>query len=145
MKARSEAEDLMIQSLYKILTNIGSYTGAGNFEGWMRRIAVNECLMAIRKKKMMMVDIDNVAETSSDDFSIVELLEYQELLEILDELPRGYRTIFNLYVIEGYKHREIAEILEISINTSKSQLILAKKKLRDILNKKKQVSRYNRS
>jgi len=142
LKKRDEAEDAMIQSFYRIMKKIGSYNGTGSFEGWMRRIAVNECLMQIRKKKMLLVDIDGARAVGSNDQSVVDILEYNELLEILDELPTGYRTVFNLHVIEGYKHREIAEQLNISINTSKSQLILAKKRLADILNKKKQHLRY---
>ena len=142
MKKRDEAEDAMIQSFFRIMNNIQSYSGSGSFEGWMRRIAVNECLMAIRKKKMLMVDIDDAKQLEYSEQSIVEILEYNELLEILNELPTGYRTVFNLYIIEGYKHREIAEKLNISINTSKSQLILAKKRLKEILNKKKQHIRY---
>ena len=142
MKKRDEAEDAMIQSFFRIMNNIQSYNGSGSFEGWMRRIAINECLMAIRKKKMLMVDIDDAKQLEYSETSIVELLEYQELLQILDELPTGYRTVFNLYVIEGFKHREIAEQLNISINTSKSQLILARKRLVEILSKKKQHIRY---
>lgn len=132
----------MIQSFYRIMQKIGSFNGSGSFEGWMRRIAVNECLMLIRKKKMLMIDIDGAREISNKEQSIADILEYNELLEILDELPTGYRTVFNLFVIEGYKHREIAEKLEISINTSKSQLILAKKRLAEILNKKKQYHQH---
>ncbi len=139
MKIREEAEDIMIQSFYRIFSNIEKFSGTGSFEAWMRKVAVNESLMALRKRKMMIVDI-NEAFTVKDEsnMDISELLEYEELLSILDHLPTGYRTVFNLYVIEGYKHREIAEKLGISINTSKSQLILAKKRLQEILNKKKQ-------
>lgn len=142
LKKRDEAEDAMIQSFYRILQKISSYNGSGSFEGWMRRIAVNECLMQIRKKKMLMIDIDDTKDISSPQQSIADILEYKELLEVLNELPTGYRTVFNLFVIEGYKHREIAEELNISINTSKSQLILAKKRLAEILIKKKQLHQY---
>ncbi len=142
LKKRDEAEDAMIQSFFRIMNNINSYSGKGSFEGWMRRIAINECLMAIRKKKMLLIDIDNAKQLEYNDLSIEQVLEYQELLEVLDELPIGYRTVFNLYVIEGYKHREIAEKLEISINTSKSQLILARKRLAEIIIKKKQCIQY---
>ncbi len=142
LKKRDEAEDAMIQSFYRIMKKIGSYNGSGSFEGWMRRIAVNECLMQIRKKKMLLVDIDGATQVANKEQSIAEILEYKELLEVLDELPTGYRTVFNLYVIEGYKHREIAEELNISINTSKSQLILARKRLAEILSKKKQYHQF---
>jgi len=142
LRQRDEAEDAMIQCFYKIYTKINSYSGDGSFEGWMRRVAVNECLMLLRKKKMLLVEIDSSFDVPYSEQGIEELLEYKELLEILDELPPGYRTVFNLHVIEGYKHREIAEKLGISINTSKSQLILAKKRLRESLNKKKQAVQF---
>ena len=136
MKAEMDAEDALVQGFYKIYSKIDQYSGSGNFEGWMRRVVVNECLMMLRKKTnfMMQVEINNIEV--EDPITVEDDLAYQELVQLLDLLPTGYRTVFNLYVIEGYKHREIAEILNISINTSKSQLILAKKRMREIIKKK---------
>lgn len=93
--------------------------------------------MKIRKKNnlSLYVEIDKAYDVKEDPIA-VSALEHQELLELIQELPNGYRTVFNMYVIEGYKHREIAEALGISINTSKSQLILAKRKLRELYKKK---------
>lgn len=98
---------------------------------------VNECLMIIRKDKKH----KNIIPLESRSFGQVAValndnLEYEDILKLLDQLPQGYRTIFNLYAIEGYKHREIADLLGISINTSKSQLILARKKLKAMIKKK---------
>ena len=116
------------------------FKGDGSFEGWMRRIMVNESLMFLRKRTNLQMtveladkDVPDNDDQPDDEFS------YEEIIAILDELPAGYRTVFNLYVFEDYKHREIAEILGISINTSKSQLILAKKRVYDILKKKENL------
>ncbi|MBK9257439.1 MAG: sigma-70 family RNA polymerase sigma factor [Saprospiraceae bacterium] len=136
LKSSHDAEDILIEGFYKILTKIDDFKGEGSFEGWMKRIMVNESLMFLRKKNNLRLTVelnqtDIVEESTSEDEII-----YEELLTALNDLPVGYRTVFNLYVIEGYKHREIAELLNISINTSKSQLILAKKRLQEIFKKK---------
>ena len=134
LKRLEDAEDALVEAFCKVFTNIDQYNGKGSFEGWIRRIVVNECLMALRKKYAL----KNAYEIQEhfdlrDDQNVVAELAAQDILQLLDELPNGYRTVFNLYVIEGYKHREIAELLDISINTSKSQLILAKKKMQQLL------------
>lgn len=138
LRDESEAEDVFIEAFYKIFNHLGDYKGTGSFEGWARRIMVNECLMYLRKQTNLHLTValtDNemdVSDTEEDEYPYT----YEELMSVIDMLPVGYRTVFNLYVLEEYKHREIAEILGISINTSKSQLILAKKKILDILVKK---------
>lgn len=142
IKVQAEAEDVFIEGFYKILTKIEMYKGEGSFEGWMRRIMVNECLMYIRKQTNLHLTVaipdkdiaDEVFEDDSD-------FDFDEIMRILNELPTGYRTVFNLYVFEGFIHREIAEMLGISINTSKSQLIMAKKKIVEAL--KKKDSKFN--
>ena len=137
LKQREEAEEALLNTLYKVMTKIESYGGEGSFEGWMRRIAVNEALMVLRQKKYLVFPIDaQEMDVQEDGFSIEAELSAQEILSLLDELPDGYRTIFNLYVLEGYKHREIAETLSISINTSKSQLIAAKQKLGELVKRR---------
>ncbi|MEL6660769.1 MAG: sigma-70 family RNA polymerase sigma factor [Bacteroidota bacterium] len=134
LKRAEDAEDALVEGFCKVFTNIKQYTGNGSFEGWIRRIVVNECLMALRKKHAL----KNAFEIQEhfdlrDNQNVVAELAAQDILRLLDQLPNGYRTVFNLYVIEGYKHREIADLLNISINTSKSQLILAKKRLQQLL------------
>lgn len=126
------AEDVLVQAMFKVLTKLDKYSGTGNFEGWIRRITVNESLMYLRKQNLKMTNELPIHEASTD-WSILEYIQAEDILKILEQLPDGYRTIFNLFVVEGYKHREIAEKLGISINTSKSQLILAKKRLKQIL------------
>lgn len=139
MKNRAEAEDVLIESFYQIFSKLNTYKGEGSFEGWMKRIVVNKALMELRKNNVLnlSVELNSIKEPSQAE-EVIDNLFYDELLEMLNELPPGYRTVFNLYVLEGYKHREIGDMLGISINTSKSQLILAKKKMREIY-KKKQI------
>jgi len=127
----------MITSFYKIFTKIDQYKNQGSFEGWMKRIVINESLMHLRKHNNLNLHVDvEKAPQIKEDAVILNELYLDDMLEMLEELPNGYRTVFNLYVIEGYKHREIAELLGISINTSKSQLILAKKKFKELYKKK---------
>jgi RNA polymerase sigma factor (sigma-70 family) len=134
LSSREDAEDILVEAMFKVFENIESYSGMGSFEGWIRRIVVNESLMFLRKRKMLLVEPETVdlqnSLSHSDPLSIEHQLAAQDILNLLDRLPIGYRTVFNLYVIEGYKHIEIAELLGISINTSKSQLILAKDRMR---------------
>ena len=133
ISSREDAEDVLVEAMFKVFDNIQAFQSAGSFEGWIRRIVVNEALMFLRKKRLLTVDTD-VSELNSIDhatpLSIEHELAAKEILQLLERLPTGYRTVFNLFVIEGYKHIEIAEILNISINTSKSQLILAKERMR---------------
>ena len=137
IKDAAEAEDVMIESFYKIFTKIDQFNESGSFEGWMKRIVINQALMQIRKNSNLNlhVNIDHANDINERATAITDI-NHAEILELMHDLPVGYRTIFNLYVVEGYKHREIAEKLNISINTSKSQLILAKKKLRELYKKK---------
>ncbi len=133
LRKQEDAEDVLIEAFFKVMTKIDQYHGNGSFEGWIRRIVVNESLMFLRKQHnfQMTVEVSNIEIKT--EISVEDELAAQDILNLLDRLPTGYRTVFNLYVIEGYKHREIAEILGISINTSKSQLILAKKRLQSLV------------
>lgn len=141
MKDHQEAEDVLVQAFFKIFQKLNTFKNEGSFEGWMKRIVINEALMALRKINHLHVAFD-IDEYDVPEYSTaIDDLQYEELIELIEQLPEGYRTVFNLYEIDGYKHREIADILDISINTSKSQLIQAKKRLRQFIKKKvKQVS-----
>ena len=141
MKNKEEAEDILVMGFFKIFDNINKYKGTGSFEGWMKRILVNEALMRIRKHNNLHLTLELTDIDTPTTENVVDDLAYEELLELLRMLPQGYKTIFNMFVIEGYKHREIAEILGISINTSKSQLILAKKKMRELIKKKEEINK----
>lgn len=134
VKAPQDAEDVLVEAFFKVFTNLHQFKGEGSFEGWIRRIVVNESLMFLRRNHHLLnhVEVETAAGLRITP-SVHEELAAGEILRLLDQLPMGYRTVFNLYVIEGFKHREIAELMGISINTSKSQLILAKKRLREML------------
>ena len=133
MKNLEEAEDILVKGFLKIFDKIDSFEGKGNFEGWMHRIFVNECLMELRKKQDFTIYLESTHYQPQREASALENLYEQDVLKLLDFLPTGCRTVFNLYVIEGYKHAEIAEQLGISEGTSKSQLNLAKEKLKVLL------------
>lgn len=137
LHSREDAEEALVSGFFKVFSQIDGYAGIGNFEGWIRRIMVNECLMMLRKSQPLTFPGDEAQiPDHPDSFNIEADISAREILELLDLLPPGYRTVFNLYVLEGFKHLEIAEMLGISINTSKSQLILAKEKLRNLLKAK---------
>jgi len=133
------AEDVLIDAFMKIYTNLKKFQFKGSFEGWIKRIAINESLMHLRKHNVFHLTIESDNIVLPFHTQIEESIDYKLLLKALDLLPLGYRTVFNLYVIEGYKHKEIAKELGISINTSKSQLRLAKGRMRKIL-KQRQIS-----
>ena len=122
-----EAEDLMMTGFMRIFESIGQYENKGSFEGWIRRIMVNEALGYLRKHKNMYVQSNIENETLPSDYSTNnEAFVADELLTLVQELPAGFRTVFNLYAIEGYTHKEIAAMLDISEGTSKSQLSRAR-------------------
>ena len=127
LKDRDEAEDVMISSLMKVFEKLSQFKGEGSFEGWMRRLVINECLTYLRRNKSMHMAFDVEAAEREPDFkNLGDKLEEDDLLKLVNSLPIGYRTVFNLYAIEGYSHKEIASDLNISVNTSKSQLSRAR-------------------
>jgi len=134
---KQEAEDLLQDGFIKIFEKLDKYSGIGSFEGWMRRIVVNTALDNIRKNKKFQLNTDLESEDyklQSNDF-IEERLAAEDLMKVLGSIPLGYKTIFNLYAIEGYSHKEIAEQLNISVSTSKSQYSRAKALLRTKITK----------
>ncbi len=129
-----EAEDVMIRGFMKVFTKIDLYKGNGSLEGWIKRIMINESLGFIRKNKAMYLETDiEIADQEPNFDKLSTTLEAQDLLKMINELPSGYRTIFNLFAIEGYSHKEIGELLGISENTSKSQLSRARLHLQNKL------------
>jgi RNA polymerase sigma-70 factor (ECF subfamily) len=129
-----EAEDVMIEGFMKIFERIGQYRGEGNFEGWMRRLMTNEALMYLRSRRQIEVELDAPEAQKAANVEWADAaLDASELLTIVAKLPTGYRTVFNLYAIEGYSHAEIAEQLGITESTSKSQLHRARGLLQEML------------
>ena len=135
-KTKHEAEDILQDGFIKILTKINDFNSAGSFEGWMRRIIVNTAISHYHKNKKHndIYDIDEINETDIKGYTFDnKQFTSEELYSVINNLPEGYKVVFNLYAIEGYKHKEIAEILNINQNTSKSQYSRAKDKLREQL------------
>ncbi len=117
------AEDILVEGFMKVFDKIGQFKSEGSFEGWMRRIMVNESLGYLRKRKQIPETADMTeAERVSDNALADQALEAEEMMQMIATLPVGYRTVFNLYAIEGFSHAEIAEKLGITESTSKSQL-----------------------
>ncbi len=135
---KAEAEDILQDSFLKIYFNIQDFSGTGSFTGWLRKVAVNTAITHYHKnlKFRYHVDIEDYVSIETGVSSFEEdFFTSEELYRVLNELPAGYRMVFNLYAVEGYKHKEIAEILGIDTNTSKSQYSRAKAVIRDKLEK----------
>jgi RNA polymerase sigma-70 factor (ECF subfamily) len=130
------AEDVMITAFMKVFTNLNKFENKGSFEGWIRRIVVNECISYIRAQRKVSF-LDDVYYTEESFNNIESNLSVDDIQALIDALPDGYKMIFNLYAIEGYKHKEIADLLGISEGTSKSQLSHARAMLQDQINKLK--------
>lgn len=136
IKDLHQAEDIMITAFMKVFSNLKNFEHKGSFEGWIRRIMVNECISFIRvQKKVKYIEDENFFEethSSTDSQFNVEDIQF-----LIDSLPDGYKMVFNLYAIEGFKHNEIAKMLGINEGTSKSQLSHARKMLQGQINKLK--------
>jgi RNA polymerase sigma-70 factor (ECF subfamily) len=135
---KAEAEDILQDSFLKIFFRIGDFSGTGSFVGWLRKVVVNTAITHyhLNLKYRYHVDIDEYVSAESGGAGFDEdFYTSDELFMVLNELPGGYRMIFNLYAVEGYKHKEIAEMLGIDTNTSKSQYSRAKGVIRDKLEK----------
>lgn len=129
-----EAEDIMVTAFMKVFERIDQYKGEGSFEGWIRRIMVNESLTHLRKSRNMYLEADlELADREPHYDQHERHLEAEDLLNMIRELPAGYRTVFNMYAIDGYSHKEIAEHLGITESTSKSQLNRARAYLQRML------------
>jgi RNA polymerase sigma factor (sigma-70 family) len=145
LKDRSEAEDVMQDSIVKIFMNLNTFKFEGSFEGWARRIAVNTALSRIKIESRMQFNRDlKIVENIEFKEDEVARVDVKDLLACLDGMPVGYRTIINLYLIEDYSHKEVAEKLGISESTSRSQFSRARQNLAELLKQrlKDQDSKY---
>ncbi len=134
LRSEQDAEDALLIGFARVFDKLHTLQNNDQFPAWTKRIMINQCLMMLRKKQIDTTEIGPmVAQQLATNETAIDELAYADILELLDTLPEGYRTVFNLYVVEGYKHKEIAELMNISINTSKSQLIMARKKLQALL------------
>jgi RNA polymerase sigma factor (sigma-70 family) len=134
VKHAMEAEDILVTAFTKIFERIDQFKGEGSFEGWIRRIMVNEALTYLRKSRAMYLETElEQADREPNYDQLSDHLEAEDLLKMIQELPAGYRLVFNMYAIDGYSHKEIGEQLGISENTSKSQLSRARVYLQKML------------
>lgn len=129
IKDLQKAEDVMLNGFFKVFSNLKSYTGAGNFEGWVRKIMVRESISFLRQQKHIEFSIEEVSVKEEAFDNIHNAIEVAEIQQLIDDLPEGYKMVFVMFAIEGYKHHEIADVLNISEGTSKSQLFKARKML----------------
>lgn len=134
VKDSMQAQDILITAFTKVFEKIGQFKNEGSFEGWIRRIVVNEALSFLRRQRTMYVETDlEEADRHPDIEQFSDHLEAEDLLNMIAELPSGYRVVFNMFAIDGYSHKEIADHLGISENTSKSQLSRARTYLQKLL------------
>lgn len=131
IKDLQEAEDTMLNGFYKVFKNLGSYRSEGSFEGWIRRIMVREALSYHRKNKKLETPTDQLENQDNGSVEMEVNLDLDIIQNLIDELPEGYRIVFLMYAIEGYSHQEIADELNISAGTSKSQLFKARRMLQE--------------
>lgn len=136
LKNKAEAEDVLQEAYIKIFKDLNKYDSSkSQFNTWSSRVVVNTCLMSLRRKNVLK-DFDNIIDISgklSVEADAVDNLSLRELTGFITQLPKGYRTVFNMYVIDGYKHPEIAKHLGVSVSTSKTQLMKAKKMLQGMI------------
>lgn len=135
-KNQMEADDILQEGFIKVFTNLKTFRNEGSLEGWVRRTIINTAINLYKKniKHLKDTDIGQAEVVQTMEQSSLDKLSVQELLKIIKDLPNGYRVVFNLNVIEGYSHKEIGQLLEISENTSKSQLSRARQALQKKLN-----------
>lgn len=142
-KNREDAEDMLQEGFIKIFTQLHQYRNEGALEGWIRRIIVHTCINILKKNKKFSesVDIIHAHHIHIKEDMIPSIMQAKQIVECIRMLPLGYKTVLNLYAIEGYSHKEIAAMLDIEESTSRSQYTRAKAMLEEILIKKKILQR----
>jgi len=128
------AEEVMLNGFFKVFTKLKHFKNEGSFEGWIRRIMVRESISFLRQQKNIEFATEDMEIHDSKSNNIKSQMDVAEIQQLIDNLPEGYRMVFVMYAIEGYKHSEIAELLNINEGTSKSQLFKARKLLQQQLN-----------
>ena len=136
-RSKDEAQDALQDGFVKVYTKINDFRGQGSFEGWIRRIMVNTSLNLIRNnlKHLYHEDVDDVRIQIADANVEFDQFNVQDILRLIQKLPSGYKVVFNMFEIDGFSHKEIADELNVSVNTSKSQLLKARRHLRKELEK----------
>ena len=140
---REDAEDMLQEGFIKIFTQIHTFRNQGALEGWIRRIVVHTCINHLKKNKKFKESVDLIHANALivREESVPSIVQAKQIVECIRMLPMGYRTVLNLYAVEGYSHKEIGEMLDIEESTSRSQYTRAKQMLVDILVKKNILSK----
>ena len=134
MKEDMSAEDVLMEGFCKIYNNIKSFKGEGSFEGWMRRIIVNTAINKIRKdNRDLLVYQEELVDKGGVEMMYIESMSAKDMMNMIEKMPLGYRTVFNMFAIDGFSHKEIANELNIDEGTSRSQLSKARKFLQERL------------
>ena len=136
--SREDAEDMLQEGFIKVFTQLHTFENRGSFEGWIRRIIVHTCINILKKNKKFneSVDLIHAATVSIREETVPAVVQVKQIVDCIRSLPIGYRTVLNLFAIEGYSHREIAQLLDIEESTSRSQFTRAKGMLEELLIKK---------
>ena len=140
---REDAEDMLQEGFIKVFSQIHTFQNKGAFEGWIRRIIVHTCINNLKKNKRFNESVDIIHATGVQvrEESVPSIVQAKQVVECIRMLPIGYRTVLNLYAIEGYSHKEISLMLDIEESTSRSQYTRAKQMLEEILMKKKIIQK----
>lgn len=138
------AEDVMVQGFLKMFNKLDTFKFEGSFEGWLRRIMIRESISYLRKQQFVVYDDEVYEKNQSEEISQSTDLDTEHIQQLIDKLPQGYKMVFVLYTVEGYKHKEIAEMLSITESTSKTQLLKARKLLQDQLRQQNIIGYGNR-
>ena len=133
MTNEDEAKDALQEGFIKAFTHLPKFRFSGSFEGWLKRIFVNASIELIRKRRMHFDVDDLIPNEHQSDFIETGTIDAERMMQLVQKLPQGYRTVFNMYVVDGYSHKEIADELSISESTSKTQLFKARKQLQEWL------------
>ncbi|GAA3597013.1 RNA polymerase sigma factor [Flavivirga amylovorans] len=142
IKDLQQAEEAMLNGFFKVFSNLKSFKSEGSFEGWIRRIMVRESISFLRQKKQIEFSVEDFEFKNDYTNNISTDIEVAEIQELIDALPEGYKMIFVMYAIEGYKHYEIADMLNIAEGTSKSQLFKARKLLQERIKELNKTTSY---
>jgi len=137
MNNREEAEDVLQETFIEVFKRLNTFRYDSSFGAWVKKIMVNKCINCLRKKKVELVKQNEIGENrfeEEEEDIDNKKLNVKAIYNALNKLPEGYRVVFSLYLIEGYDHNEISDILNISVSTSKSQFLRAKRKIKELIN-----------
>ncbi len=133
IKDLHHAEEVMLNGFFKVFKHLAEYRKEGSFQGWIRKIMIRECISFLRKEKSLEFKEEAIEDFNGSFNNIESDINVEEIQQLIDSLPEGYRLVFSMYAIEGYKHQEISKMLNINKGTSKSQLFKARRMLQEKL------------